>query len=292
MFVHASSHPPKILEFLTNRGANPALTWYAGSGLSERIELSGKVCANHLTKIANYLSLECELGAGQTMWVDLPSSWKSALWSGAALLLGANLEFLTDGAGGFDMQNIAADGSPAISQQGLQSISALGAKAVFSDGDLILTNRPAHWTVGAGNELVAAEEVKIVALNLDSLAFAWASDLPDDVFDGQAEIMGQPDALIVETQMAESNWAKYVLSQILLQRDAATGCAQANADDATTVLSADFLSVDTNANRLAAKVESAVDAFQKIFTAWSEAKAVVILLGKENLEKVLKAEGF
>lgn len=287
--MHESSHPPKILEFLTNRGAAPALTWYAGSGLSERIELSGKVCANHLTKIANYLSLECELGVGQTMWVDLPSSWKSMLWSSAALLLGANLEFL---AANFDVQSIFADGSPAISQQDLQSTSSFGSSAVFSDGDLILTNRPEFWTAGAGSELAAAVQVEIVALNLDSLAFAWASELPDDAFDGQAEVMGQPDALIVETQMSESNWGNYVLPQILLQRDAAAGYVQANTADATVFLGADFLSADTNANRLAAKGESAVDTFQKIFTAWSKAKAVVILLGNDNLEKVLKSEGF
>lgn len=41
-----------VYRSLVARGAAPALTWYGGDG---RIELSGRVAANHLAKICGYL---------------------------------------------------------------------------------------------------------------------------------------------------------------------------------------------------------------------------------------------
>ena len=48
--THAA--PTEIYESLVASGTSPALVWYDDDG---RVELSGKVFANHVAKIANYL---------------------------------------------------------------------------------------------------------------------------------------------------------------------------------------------------------------------------------------------
>ncbi|WZJ25174.1 TIGR03089 family protein [Trueperella pyogenes] len=62
---------------------------------------------------------------------------------------------------------------------------------VGTDGSVVVTTDP---QVEAGGE--------IVALNLDSFAFAWHGQLPDGVADGAAEVMAQPDTLMIAEELA------------------------------------------------------------------------------------------
>lgn len=70
---------------LVHRGTAPALTWYGADG---RMELSGKVAANHMAKITGYLADEVWLDEGARLLLDLPSHWKTCLWGLGGMLAG------------------------------------------------------------------------------------------------------------------------------------------------------------------------------------------------------------
>ncbi|MGO3085807.1 TIGR03089 family protein [Ancrocorticia populi] len=78
-----------VYQALVNRGTAPALTWYGPDG---RMELSGKVAANHMAKIAGYLADEVWLDEGASLLLDLPSHWKTCLWGLGGMLAGLEVE--------------------------------------------------------------------------------------------------------------------------------------------------------------------------------------------------------
>ncbi|VEI12905.1 TIGR03089 family protein [Trueperella bialowiezensis] len=163
--THAS--PTTLYESLVALGTSPALVWYGEDG---RTELSGKVFANHVAKIANYLEQECDLFPGNRIVLDLPPHWKALTWALGGLVAGG---FVVVGREKVD------DGEP---------------------GTIIVTNEPAAVSADDPGDLV-------VALNLDSFGFAWEGDLPDGVADGTADVMGQADALLVEGVDGDSNYS-------------------------------------------------------------------------------------
>lgn len=73
----------------------PALLWYSASG--ERIELSGRVLDNWVSKSANFLVDECELDATQQCTLTRQVHWRSLVLLLAGLRVGAQLAF--EGAG-------------------------------------------------------------------------------------------------------------------------------------------------------------------------------------------------
>lgn len=277
--MHESSHPPKILEFFASRGSAPAFTWYANFGSIERIELSGKVCANHLAKIANYLNFECELDSAANFWIDLPPSWKSVLWATAALLNGADVHFIAPSGQLEQLTDLFV-----VSESGVQ-ISAQNLCPEFSDADVLVTNRPEYWTEDNGSELIGAAEIEIIALNLLSLAFAWEDELPGEVHDGQAEVMGQPDTLMIQPQILASNWSKYCQQFALLQDDSESpeGWQKQNQY---------FCAHDESAQRVAAFAAAPAELFCKVFSAWCENNSIVIFVGVSDVQPLLKSEGF
>lgn len=72
-----------------SRGTSPTLTWYGPDG---RMELSGKVVANHLAKIAGYLCDEIWLEESETVVLALPAHWKQVLWGLGAMLAGGQVQ--------------------------------------------------------------------------------------------------------------------------------------------------------------------------------------------------------
>ncbi len=78
---------PGLLAQLTAE-ARPRLTWYAGV---ERVELSGEVLDNWVTKIANFLVEEYDAGPGTRVQLDLPVHWRAVVWALAAWRVGACL---------------------------------------------------------------------------------------------------------------------------------------------------------------------------------------------------------
>ncbi|MFW0108331.1 TIGR03089 family protein [Rothia sp. P7181] len=70
---------------------SPALIWY--STHSERIELSGRVLENWVSKTANLLSEECELDSSEPIHLNTSTHWRSIIIALAALRIGAQLQF-------------------------------------------------------------------------------------------------------------------------------------------------------------------------------------------------------
>ena len=87
--VHVTSAMPLpgLLAQLTAE-ARPRLTWYSGT---ERVELSGQVLDNWVTKVANFLVEEYEAGPGTRVHLDLPAHWRSVVWAFAVWRVGACL---------------------------------------------------------------------------------------------------------------------------------------------------------------------------------------------------------
>ncbi|WP_231700036.1 TIGR03089 family protein [Arcanobacterium phocae] len=98
-----------LLISLQNRGTAPALTWY---GANERIELSGKVVAMHLSKIAQYLRDDLGVDSDSRLIIDLPPHWKSILWVLAGHIAGCQVVTTTDEAHWNDVVVTATPQSP------------------------------------------------------------------------------------------------------------------------------------------------------------------------------------
>ena len=91
--------PWQVLQgLLRTDAAAPRLTFYErtpGPTNGERIELSGKVLANWVSKAANALSEEYDVTPESRVGVFLPAAhWRTAYWSLAAWALGAGVEFV------------------------------------------------------------------------------------------------------------------------------------------------------------------------------------------------------
>ena len=71
------------------RGGHPALTWYGPDG--DRVELSGAVLVNWVTKTTNLLVEELDVGPGSIVVLDLPPHWRSVVWALAAWRAGATV---------------------------------------------------------------------------------------------------------------------------------------------------------------------------------------------------------
>lgn len=78
---------PGLLARLTADPGRPRLTWYGADG--ERVELSGHVLDNWVTKTANLLVEEYQAGPLTRVLVDLPVHWRTVVWAMAAWRVGA-----------------------------------------------------------------------------------------------------------------------------------------------------------------------------------------------------------
>lgn len=76
-----------LLALARDRGHRPALVWYSSG---ERIELSGKVLANHIVKAANYLT-SIGVAEDSSVCIDLPDHWKALVWTLATAGCGARI---------------------------------------------------------------------------------------------------------------------------------------------------------------------------------------------------------
>lgn len=164
---------------LVARGTQPALTWYGEQG---RMELSGKVAANHLAKIAGYLADELWLDPGATVELDLPAHWKQVLWGLGAMLAGLNVRVST----------------------GREIANRSDVSAFDEPAQAIITSSPERYDPDTSS----AES--IAALDLGPLSLRWmGAPLVPGVFDASAEVMGQPDSLMDDTRFSSSNFATW-----------------------------------------------------------------------------------
>lgn len=151
-------HPSTVADVLTSlhrEPGRPRLTWYGPD--PERVELSGAVLDNWVTKTANLLVEELDAGPGTRVVLDLPPHWRTLVWALAAWRVGACV--------------VPAQSAP---------------PAVPPHGDVVVTTDPAAWT-GAG--------APVVAVALPALARRFDGDLPSGALDAASSVMTYGDAL-------------------------------------------------------------------------------------------------
>ncbi|HUX70409.1 MAG TPA: TIGR03089 family protein [Cellulomonadaceae bacterium] len=76
-----------LLRMLTTEPGRPRITWYGDAG--ERVELSGAVLENWVTKTTNLLVEEFDVEPGTRVLLDLPPHWRSVVWALATWRSGA-----------------------------------------------------------------------------------------------------------------------------------------------------------------------------------------------------------
>ena len=75
--------------------AGPRVTFYEdtpGPTQGERIEISGKVLANWVSKAGNALQDEFDLGPGSVVQLSLPPHWRALYWAFAVWSVGATVD--------------------------------------------------------------------------------------------------------------------------------------------------------------------------------------------------------
>jgi uncharacterized protein (TIGR03089 family) len=93
--THVAPQPAEVLaSLLRSDPGRPRITCYDdtdGATRGERIELSAKVVANWVSKAANALQDEWDLGPGARVRLDLPAHWRTVYWAFAAWSVGATV---------------------------------------------------------------------------------------------------------------------------------------------------------------------------------------------------------
>lgn len=122
-----------VLSALLSEPGRPRLTWYGPGG--ERIELSGAVLDNWVSKSTNLFVEELDAGPGTRVLIDLPPHWRTIVWALAAWRVGATVAVgAADGAA-----DVAVSDRPGSVQvpRGTPVVAvALPALARAFDGDL------------------------------------------------------------------------------------------------------------------------------------------------------------
>lgn len=153
--------PNSIAAILTALAADPGrprLTWYGADG--ERIELSGAVLNNWVTKTTNLLVEELDDGPNTVIALDLPPHWRTLVWGLAIWRAGGHLLHAPP--------NAAADASIAV------------------------TNQPAGWLRADGT---LPPRLDLVAVTLPALARSFDGDLPARAIDAASAVMTYGDQL-------------------------------------------------------------------------------------------------
>ncbi|MEE6296756.1 TIGR03089 family protein [Georgenia wangjunii] len=78
-----------LRQLSTEGGTQPRLTWYGAD--DERVELSGRVLANWVTKAANLLTEEADISPGSRVLLDMPIHWRATVWALATWTAGGEV---------------------------------------------------------------------------------------------------------------------------------------------------------------------------------------------------------
>lgn len=148
--------PPTVADVLAAlqcEPGRPRLTWYGDGG--ERIELSGAVLENWVSKTANLLVEEFDAGPGVRVLLDLPPHWRTIVWAFAVWRVGACVVLASD------------------------------ASVPSSGVDVVVTDRPDRF----------GRAVPVVAVALPALARTFGSALPPGAVDAAAAVMTYGDVI-------------------------------------------------------------------------------------------------
>jgi uncharacterized protein (TIGR03089 family) len=147
--------PPEVLSaMLRSDPGRPRVTYYddtSGPTQGERVELSARVLDNWVSKAANALQEEWDLGPGSRVHLDLPPHWRAFYWAMATWSVGAT---------------VALDGSAAD-------------LVVTADEDVAALARSASAASGLSGAGVM-DEARELATFADQFS-AWDEPAPSDV---------------------------------------------------------------------------------------------------------------
>ena len=155
---------PALLGALTTEPGRPRLTWYGGDG--ERIELSGAVLVNWVSKTTNLLVEEFDAEPGTVVATDLPPHWRTLVWALATWRAGAHLRLVEP-----------AGAAP---------------EATSAAPDVVVTPTPDRWLDTDGTRPRGTE---LVAVALPALARTFGTDLPAGTVDAASAVMTYGDQL-------------------------------------------------------------------------------------------------
>ncbi|QCB95226.1 TIGR03089 family protein [Cellulomonas shaoxiangyii] len=145
---------PQLLDGLARDPGRPRVTWY---GDGERVELSGTVLLNWVTKTTNLLVEELDAAPGTRVLLDLPAYWRTLTWAPAVWRCGATVVLPGDDGGSVDARPV----------------------------DVVVTDRPdAH-----------DPRSPLVAVAPAALARSWPGALPAGALDAASSVMTYADAL-------------------------------------------------------------------------------------------------
>ena len=155
--------PASVLaDTLRSDPARPRVTFYEdtpGATEGERIELSGKVLANWVSKAGNALQDEYDLGPGSVIRLALPPHWRALYWALAAWSVGATVDLTGE----------------------------LAADLLICDDPAALAPRDAVAAIPAPGE--------VVLVTLDALARVRTRELPAGAMDEARELATHGDQL-------------------------------------------------------------------------------------------------
>ena len=151
--------------------ARPRVTFYEdtpGPTQGERIELSGKVLANWVSKAGNALQDEYDLGPGSVVRLSLPPHWRALYWAFAVWSVGA----VVDLAGGPDPDLLICDDP---------ELATVRDPTLGKGGDVVLVTLASLARVHPGPVPPGAmDEARDLATYGDQFA-AVADPAPDDL---------------------------------------------------------------------------------------------------------------
>ncbi|MCM3661039.1 TIGR03089 family protein [Georgenia satyanarayanai] len=175
----------KVLDLLTGDEPNqPRLTWYGAE--DERVELSGRVLANWVTKATNLLVEEGEVEPGSRVLLDVPVHWRALVWAMATWCAGGELVLPAEEDGAVEDDT---DDEPAYAEEDGPDVS--DDESVFvpdetaEEPDIAVTARPSG-APSAGLVLVVA---------LPALAMHVEEPIPAGAVDAAAALMTYGDYL-------------------------------------------------------------------------------------------------
>ncbi|ROS78571.1 TIGR03089 family protein [Cellulomonas sp. PhB143] len=143
-----------LLQALSRAPGAPRITWYGDDG--ERIELSGAVLENWVSKCTNLLVEELDAAPGTRVVLDLPAHWRSLVWALAAWRCGATL-------------------------------------TAAEPADVVVTTRPDAWS--GPRAATGTGTAEVVAVALPALARRFDGDLPPGAIDAASAVMTYGDRI-------------------------------------------------------------------------------------------------
>jgi hypothetical protein len=178
-----------LKQLAADGGTQPRLTWYGAD--DERVELSGRVLANWVTKAANLLTEEADLSPGGRVLLDLPLHWRAAVWALATWTTGAEVVL-----SGTDEDEEDAGLDPFEAYEPEEDLDDDLVDEDEEDESFVadITEDEVDVVVSAG-AMDAPSAGLVLAIALPALAMRVDEAIPAGAMDASAALMGYGDVL-------------------------------------------------------------------------------------------------